>query len=93
MIFLNEETINTKVILPNKKFLFIDDIEEKIKNMPVINLKKMLSLNNECFYNLISYSYDNYSNIISIHNLVKKKVEKSLKAKFQLAINDFIPPN
>ena len=87
--FLNEETINTKVILPNKKFLFIDDIEEKIKNMPVINLKKMLSLNNECFYNLISYSYDNYSNIISIHNLVKKKFQKSLKAKFQHIINDF----
>ena len=87
--FLNEETINTKVILPNKKFLFIDDIEEKIKNMPVINLKKMLSLNNECFYNLISYSYDNYSNIILIHNLVKKKFQKSLKAKFQHIINDF----
>ena len=87
--FLNEETINTKVILPNKKFLFIDDIEEKIKNMPVINLKKMLSLNNECFYNLISYSYDNYSNIILIHNLVKKKFQKSLKAKFQHMINDF----
>ena len=87
--FLNEETINTKVILPNKKFLFIDDIEEKIKNMPLINLKKMLSLNNECFYNLISYSYDNYSNIISIHNLVKKKFQKSLKAKFQHIINDF----
>lgn len=87
--FLNEETINTKVILPNKKFLFIDDIEEKIKNMPLINLKKMLSLNNECFYNLISYSYDNYSNIILIHNLVKKKFQKSLKAKFQHMINDF----
>ena len=87
--FLNEETINTKNILPPKKFLFIDDIENKIKDMPVINLKKMLNLNNECLFNLISYSYDNYSNIISIHNLVKKKVEKSLKAKFQLAINDF----
>ena len=87
--FLNEETINTKIILPPKRFLFIDDIENKIKDMPVINLKKMLNLNNECLFNLISYSYDNYSNIISIHNLVKKKVEKSLKAKFQHAINDF----
>ena len=87
--FLNEETINTKNILPSKKFLFIEDIENKIKNMPVINLKKMLSLNNECLFNLISYSYDNYSNIISIHDLVKKKLEKTLKAKFQHAINDF----
>ena len=87
--FLNEETINTKNILPSKKFLFIEDIENKIKNMPVINLKKMISLNNECLFNLISYSYDNYSNIISIHDLVKKKLEKTLKAKFQHAINDF----
>ena len=87
--FLNEETINTKNILPSKKFLFIEDIENKIKNMPVINLKKMISLNNECLFNLISYSYDNYSNIISIHELVKKKLEKTLKAKFQHAINDF----
>ena len=87
--FLNEENINTKHILPNKKFTFICDIEEEIKKMPIINFKKILNLNNKSLYNLLSYSYDNYTSIISINNLVKNKVDKSLKALFQHAINDF----
>ena len=85
--FLNEE--NTKHILPSKKFYFINDIEEETKKMPVISLRKLLNLNNNSLYNLICYSYDNYSSIILINNLVKHKVEKSLKEKFEHAINDF----
>ena len=87
--FLNEESINTKHILPNKKFYFIEDIEEEIKKMPFFSFKKILNLSNDSLYNLISYSYDNYSSIISINNLLKKKIEKSLKNKFEHAIQDF----
>ena len=87
--FLNEENINTKHILPNKRFVFINDIEEEIKKMPIISFKKLLNLNNKSLYNLLSYSYDNYSSIISINDLVKNKVDKSLKAIFQHAIDDF----
>ena len=87
--YLNEENINLKHILPSKKFLFISDIEEEIKKMPTINFKKILNLSDKSLYNLLSFSYDNYSSIISINNLVKNKVVKSLKAIFLHAINDF----
>ena len=87
--FLNEENINLKHVLPSKQFFFISDIEEEIKKMPIISFKKLLNLSNKSLFNLLSFSYDNYSSIISINNLVKNKVDKSLKAIFQHAINDF----
>ena len=87
--YLNEENVNLKHILPSKKFLFITDIEEEIKKMPIISFKKILNLSDKSLFNLLSFSYDNYSSIISMNNLVKNKVVKSLKAIFQHAINDF----
>ena len=87
--YLNEENVNLKHILPSKKFLFITDIEEEIKKMPIISFKKILNLSDKSLFNLLSFSYDNYSSIISMNNLVKNKVEKSLKTIFQHAINDF----
>lgn len=87
--YLNEENVNLKHILPSKKFLFITDIEEEIKRMPIINFKKILNLSDKSLFNLLSFSYDNYLSIISLNNLVKNKVVKSLKAIFQHAINDF----
>ena len=88
--YLNEENVNLKHILPSKKFLFITDIEEEIKRMPIINFKKILNLSDKSLFNLLSFSYDNYLSIISLNNLVKNKVVKSLKAIFQHAINDFM---
>ena len=87
--YLNEENVNLKHILPSKKFLFITDIEEEIKRMPIISFKKILNLSDKSLFNLLSFSYDNYLSIISLNNLVKNKVVKSLKAIFQHAINDF----
>lgn len=87
--YLNEENVNLKHILPSKKFLFITDIEEEIKRMPIISFKKILNLSDKSLFNLLSFSYDNYLSIISMNNLVKNKVVKSLKAIFQHAINDF----
>ena len=87
--FINEENINTSHILPSNKFFFITDIEEEIKKMPIISFKKILNLNNKSLFNLLSFSFDNYSSIININKYVKNKVEKSLKNIFQQAINDF----
>ncbi len=87
--YLNEENVNLKHILPSKKFLFITDIEEEIKRMPIISFKKILNLSDKSLFNLLSFSYDNYLSIISMNNLVKNKVVKSLKAIFLHAINYF----
>ena len=58
---INEVSLNTKFNLPNKSFMFINDIEKENKSLPIINYKKILKLNDKCIFNLLSYSYDNYS--------------------------------
>ena len=87
--FLNEENVNMRNILPDKKFFFIEDIEQEIAKIPIINIKKILNLSDKSLYNLLSYCYDKYSALISINNLLKIKFEKTLKTVFQHAINDF----
>ena len=86
---INEVSLNTKFNLPNKSFMFINDIEKENKSLPIINYKKILKLNDKCIFNLLSYSYDNYSSLISINKYVKNKINKSLKNIFSHVIDDF----
>ena len=87
--FLNEVSLNKEHILPNKSFAFINEIEQENKKFPVINIKKILNLNEKCIYNLLRFTYDNYSSIISVHKLVKNKINISLKKIFQKIIDNF----
>ena len=85
----NEISLNTKHILPEKSFMFINEIENENKKLPVLNYKKLLKLKEKCIYNLLSFSYDNYTSIISLNKLVKNKINKSLKNIFSHVIDDF----
>ena len=85
----NEVSLNTKHILPDKSFMFIDEIENENKKLPVLDYKKILKLNDKSIYNLISYSYDNYDSIISLNKLVENKIKKSLKNIFRNVIDNF----
>ena len=85
----NELSLNKKHILPNKSFLFINNIEEDNKSFPILNFKKLLKLNDKSIFNLLSYTYDNYSSIISMNKLIKNKINISLKKIFQHVIDDF----
>ena len=87
--FLNEVSLNKEHILPNKSFAFINEIEQENKKFPVINIKKVLNLNEKCIYNLLRFTYDNYSSIISIHKLIKNKINISLKKIFQKIFDNF----
>ena len=87
--FLNEVSLNKEHILPNKSFAFINEIEQENKKFPVINIKKILTLNEKCIYHLLRFTYDNYSSIISVHKLVKNKINNSLKKIFKKIIEDF----
>ena len=87
--FLNEVSLNKEHILPNKSFAFINEIEQENKKFPVINIKKVLNLNEKCIYNLLRFTYDNYSSIISIHKLIKNKINISLKKIFQNIFDNF----
>ena len=86
---VNEASLNTKHNLPNKSFMFINDIEKENKNIPVLDINKLLNLNEKSIYNLLSFTYDNYSSIISINKLVNNKINNSLKKIFQHVIDDF----
>ena len=87
--FLNEVSLNKEHVLPNKSFAFINEIEQENKKFPVINIKKILDLNEKCIYNLLRFTFDNYSSIISIDKLVKNKINISLKKIFQNIIENF----
>ena len=75
--------------LKNKSYIFIEDIEQKNKNIPMLNINKLLSLEDISIYKLISFSYDNYTSIISSNKLLKNKINISFKNIFQPIISDF----
>ena len=79
----------SKYSLKNKSFKFINDIEINNKNIPQINIKKILSLNDKSIFNILAYSYDNYNSIISSSIILKNKINKCLKNIFQQVIDDF----
>ena len=70
---INEVSLNTKFNLPNKSFMFINDIEKENKSLPIINYKKILKLNDKSILN----------------KLVRNKINKSLKNIFSHVIDDF----
>lgn len=73
----------------NKHFIFIKDIEQNNKKIPLIDIQKLLSLKDKPIFKLLSFSYDNYSSIISSSNILKKKFNISLKNIFNHVIDDF----
>jgi len=87
--FSAEKPSMSKYSLKNKKFMFINDIEDNNKKIPLINIKKILSLEDKDIFRLINFIYDNYNAIISSTNLLKNKFNNSLKNVFQNTINDF----
>lgn len=64
----NEISFRRKNNMPNKIYRFIEDIINENKNKYLIDIRKILKLNDSSIYRLLSYSYDSYSSIISIIN-------------------------
>ena len=85
----NEASLNTKHALPKKSFMFINDVEKENKKLPVLDINKLLLLNDKSIYNLLSYTYDNYTSIISLNKSVKNKINNSLKNIFKHVIDEF----
>ena len=75
--------------MPEKAFKFIEDIINENKNIPLIDLRKMLKLSDSNIFRLLSFSYDNYSSIISSNKLLRNKMKISLGNIFQHIIDDF----
>ena len=75
--------------MPEKTFRFIEDIIYENKNIPLFDLRKMLKLSDSNIFRLLSFSYDNYSSIISSNKLLRNKIKFSLRNLFQHIIDDF----
>ena len=87
--YVYDEIIFPKNEVPIKKFKFINDVIMQNKNIPLIEIKKILKLNDKSIFKLLSFSYDNYSSIISSNILLKNKINISLINMFQHVIDDF----
>ena len=85
----NEISFRRKNNMPNKLYRFIEDIINENKNTCLIDISKILRLNDLSIFKLLSYSYDNYSSIISSIKLLKAKIYISLVHIFQHVIDDF----
>ena len=85
----NEISFRGKNNMPNKLYKFIEDIINENKNKYLIDIRKILRLNDLSLFRLLSYSYDNYSSIISSNKLIKGKIYISLVHTFQHVIDDF----
>ena len=88
-LFSPENHSMTKYSLKIKSFKFINDIEQNNKNIPVINIKKILLLKDKPIFKILSFSYDNYSSIIESNILLKNKLNNSLINIFTHVIDDF----
>ena len=75
--------------MPEKSFRFIEDIINDNKNIPLLDLRKVLKLNDSNIFRILSFSYDNYSSIISSNKILGNKIQNSLENIFQHIIDDF----
>ena len=82
-------TFRSKSNIPNKNFKFIYDIIRENKDVVLIDIRKILKLNDISIFKLLSFSYDNYSSIIRSNTLLRNKINISLKNIFQHVIDDF----
>ena len=87
--YLSDEVTFRSKNKPNKNYKFINDIIIKNRNIPLIDIKRLLKLNDITIYRLLSFSYDNYFSIISSNKLLKNKINNSLVKIFQHVIDDF----
>ena len=85
----DEISFRRKNNMPNKIYKFIAEIINENKNKYLIDIRKILKLNDLSIFRLLSYSYDNYSSIISSNKLLKCKIYVSLVHAFQNVIDDF----
>ena len=88
-LLLDKVSFRSKSNIKNKKFIFISDIITENKSIILIDLKKILKLNDISLFKILSYSYDNYYSIIGSNKFLRNKINISLKNIFQQAIDDF----
>lgn len=88
--YISEQiTFRSKSQNQNKKFKFIYDIIKENKNVVLIDIRKILKLNDISIFKLLSFSYDNYCSIIRSNSLLRNKINISLKNIFRPVIDDF----
>ena len=88
--FLSDEvTFRSKSNIQNQKYKFIYDVIRENKSIVLIDIKKLLKLNDKSIFKLLNFSYDNYSSIIRSNKLLKNKINISLRNIFQHVIDDF----
>ena len=85
----DEVTFRSKSNIQNNKYKFIFDIIKDNKSIILIDIRKILKLNDNSIFRLLSFSYDNYSSMIRSNKFLRNKINKSLKNIFQHVIDDF----
>ena len=85
----NEDKIILKNRQKKEEYLFICEVENKNKKIPLLNIKKFMKLDSVCIYKILSFIPEMYSTLINIKNYVGRKIKYSLKILFKQTIENF----
>ena len=81
---------NRKKMLNNiNRYLFIEDIIEKNNKFESLSFDKFSKISNKAKYKIISFSYDNYKNIMNSSKQMRNIILEALDDIFSPCINDF----
>ena len=84
-----EDRIMIKNPQKKEEYLFIGEVENKNRKIPMLNLKKFMKLENLCIYKILSFVPEMYEILIKSDNYFAKKIIYSLKLLFKPTIENF----
>ena len=85
----NEDKIMMKNQQKKEEYLFIDEVENKNKKIPLLNFKKFMKLQNISIYKILTFVPEMYDILIKSHDYLAKKIIYSLKTLFKSVIENF----
>ena len=81
--------INNQKMPYEKKFKFINDIQNNADKLPSLNINSFLNLNDYSIYRLMGFIFDYSSVFIRSNSVIKSKIKSALYNIFSDTINNF----
>lgn len=88
---INDEKnyLNRQITINKPDYKFLEKVREDSQKAIVMKTKFFLELNEDAFYNLLSFIYDQYKILIQINKLIQRKVCLTLNCKFERVVREF----
>ncbi|MCQ2817834.1 MAG: hypothetical protein MJ252_11265, partial [archaeon] len=88
----SDNALSKKTLFPqnnDNQYKFITDVKTTISKLEKISLKKILQIKSDSIFNIFSFVFDNYDNIINAHPLLSKKFKYACQKKYFYIVENF----